>query len=113
MRIGLRILLGYFVIVAIAALLLGRVFVQEVKPGVRQAMEDTLGVSNDEGKATLRNTQRSWIEERNAECSRREGDSFFVNISCASDMTIRRSQFLQDRYRECVATGCQNSKLGG
>ncbi len=42
MRIGLRILLGYFLIVAIAALLLGRVFLQEVKPGVRQAMEDTL-----------------------------------------------------------------------
>ncbi|HLB84495.1 MAG TPA: two-component system sensor histidine kinase CreC, partial [Steroidobacteraceae bacterium] len=42
MRIGLRILLGYFVIVAIAATLLGRVFVQEVKPGVRQTMEDTL-----------------------------------------------------------------------
>jgi two-component system sensor histidine kinase CreC len=42
MRIGLRILLGYFVIVAIAAILLGRVFVQQVKPGVRQAMEDTL-----------------------------------------------------------------------
>lgn len=42
MRIGLRILLGYFVIVALAATLLGRVFVQQVKPGVRQAMEDTL-----------------------------------------------------------------------
>jgi two-component system, OmpR family, sensor histidine kinase CreC len=42
MRIGLRILLGYFLIVALAAFLLGRVFVQEVKPGVRQAMEDTL-----------------------------------------------------------------------
>ncbi|MEJ7746703.1 MAG: two-component system sensor histidine kinase CreC [Luteimonas sp.] len=42
MRIGLRILLGYFIIVALAALLVARVFVQEVKPGVRQAMEDTL-----------------------------------------------------------------------
>ncbi|MCM2336122.1 MAG: two-component system sensor histidine kinase CreC [Pseudomonas sp.] len=42
MKIGLRILLGYFVIVALAALLLARVFVAEVKPGVRQAMEDTL-----------------------------------------------------------------------
>jgi len=41
-RIGLRILLGYFVIVALAALLLGQVFLREVKPGVRQAMEDTL-----------------------------------------------------------------------
>jgi two-component system sensor histidine kinase CreC len=42
MRIGLRILLGYFVIVALATLILLRVFVQEVKPGVRQTMEDTL-----------------------------------------------------------------------
>ena len=42
MRIGLRVLLGTFAIVALAALLLGRVFVAEVKPGVRQAMEDTL-----------------------------------------------------------------------
>lgn len=42
MKIGLRIFLGYFVIVALAALLLAQVFVAEVKPGVRQAMEDTL-----------------------------------------------------------------------
>src|SRR6476619_3898057 len=42
MRIGLLIFLGYFAIVALAALLLARVFVAEVKPGVRQAMEDTL-----------------------------------------------------------------------
>ncbi|WP_407352272.1 two-component system sensor histidine kinase CreC [Luteimonas sp. R10] len=42
MRIGLRILLGYFAIVALAALLVAQVFVREVKPGVRQAMEDTL-----------------------------------------------------------------------
>jgi len=42
MRIGLRILLGYFLIVALAGFLLARVFVQEVKPGVRQAVEDTL-----------------------------------------------------------------------
>lgn len=42
MKIGLRVFLGYFLIVALAALLLARVFVAEVKPGVRQAMEDTL-----------------------------------------------------------------------
>lgn len=42
MKIGLRILLGYFAIVALAAFLLLQVFVQQVKPGVRQAMEDTL-----------------------------------------------------------------------
>ena len=42
MRIGLRILLGTFAIVAIAAILLTQVFVAQVKPGVRQAQEDTL-----------------------------------------------------------------------
>jgi two-component system sensor histidine kinase CreC len=42
MKIGLRIFLGYFLIVALAAWLLAQVFLGEVKPGVRQAMEDTL-----------------------------------------------------------------------
>jgi two-component system sensor histidine kinase CreC len=42
MRIGLRIFLGYFAIVALAGLIVTRVFVAQVKPGVRQAMEDTL-----------------------------------------------------------------------
>ena len=42
MKIGLRIFLGYFLIVAITGFLLAQVFVAQVKPGVRQAMEDTL-----------------------------------------------------------------------
>lgn len=42
MRIGLRIFFGFFFIVGLATVLTLRVFVQEVKPGVRQAMEDTL-----------------------------------------------------------------------
>lgn len=42
MRLALRIFLGYFLIVALAAWLVLRVFVGEIKPGVRQAMEDTL-----------------------------------------------------------------------
>ncbi|VWC23429.1 two-component system sensor histidine kinase CreC [Burkholderia metallica] len=42
MHIGLRIFFGFFLIVGLAALITLRVFVQEVKPGVREAMEDTL-----------------------------------------------------------------------
>ena len=42
MKIGLRIFLGYFLIVGLAGFFVMRVFVDEVKPGVRQAMEDTL-----------------------------------------------------------------------
>lgn len=39
MRIGMRLLLGYFLIVAIAAWFVLSIFVQEVKPGVRRATE--------------------------------------------------------------------------
>lgn len=42
MRLGLRLFLGVFLIVGIAAFFVMRVFVGEVKPGVRQAMEATL-----------------------------------------------------------------------
>ena len=42
MRLGLRLFLGFFLIVGVAAFFVMRVFVDEVKPGVRQAMEATL-----------------------------------------------------------------------
>ncbi|KRG68058.1 two-component system sensor histidine kinase CreC [Pseudoxanthomonas dokdonensis] len=42
MRLGLRLLLGLFLIVGLATFFVMRVFVNEVKPGVRQALESTL-----------------------------------------------------------------------
>ncbi|MEA9911466.1 two-component system sensor histidine kinase CreC [Xanthomonas campestris pv. raphani] len=42
MRLGLKLFLGFFLIVGLAAFFVMRVFVNEVKPGVRQAMESTL-----------------------------------------------------------------------
>lgn len=42
MKISLKIFLGYFLLVGLAAWFVLNVFVDEVKPGVRQAMEDTL-----------------------------------------------------------------------
>lgn len=42
MRIGMRLLLGYFLIVAVAAWFVLNIFLQEIKPGVRRAMEGTL-----------------------------------------------------------------------
>lgn len=39
MRLGLKVLLGFFLIVALAAYLLLDTFLQEVKPGVKQGME--------------------------------------------------------------------------
>lgn len=42
MKIAWRVLLSYFVIGAIAALILGQVFLEQVKPAVRQTTEDAL-----------------------------------------------------------------------
>jgi two-component system sensor histidine kinase CreC len=42
MRIGMRLLLGYFLIVAVAAWFVLSIFLKEVKPGVRRATEGTL-----------------------------------------------------------------------
>src|SRR5687768_12572520 len=52
MKIGLRIFLGYFLIVGFAAFFVMRVIVEEVKPGVRQAMEASL-VDTANALATL------------------------------------------------------------
>lgn len=41
-NISLKIFLGYFLLVGLAAWFVLNIFVEEVKPGVRQAMEDTL-----------------------------------------------------------------------
>ena len=42
MRIGLRLLLGFFLILGLALFVVLRVFIAEVKPGARLAMEDSL-----------------------------------------------------------------------
>ena len=42
MRIGLRLLLGFFLILGVALAVVLNVFLQEVKPGTRLAMEDSL-----------------------------------------------------------------------
>jgi len=63
------------------------------------------------GAVALKKGQLAWIEERDSSCSKRDNQEFFVNLNCATRKTISRAQFLQDRYRECVSSGCQNSKL--
>ena len=64
-----------------------------------------------DGKKILKANQLAWMNDRNSNCSRRDAGGFFVNLDCATNTTIKRSQFLQDRVRECASSGCQNSKL--
>lgn len=84
---------------------------QQADNDLNKAFQQLNGKLNAEGKAALKSGQRDWIESRNADCSRREDDAFYVNLRCATDTTIERTRFLQDRYRECVSSGCRNSQL--
>ena len=63
------------------------------------------------GKQKLKSGQLAWIANRNQNWSKREASGLYVNLDCATQTTIERAQFLQDRVRECVSAGCQNSKL--
>ena len=66
---------------------------------------------NAEGKSRLKRGQLAWIRARNAQCSESRDNEFLVNLRCATDTTRERLQFLQDRHRECVSSGCRNSML--
>jgi uncharacterized protein YecT (DUF1311 family) len=62
-------------------------------------------------KKALKSSQLAWISDRNSRCSETRGNSFLVGLDYAATTTIKRSQFLQDRLRECNSSGCQNIKL--
>lgn len=64
------------------------------------------------GKELLKQGQLSWIKARNNKCSKEDESGFFVNLTCANDMTADRLAFLKERERECTSTGCVESKLG-
>ncbi len=66
---------------------------------------------NAEGRKKLKKGQIAWMRKRDSNCSRHEGNDFFVNLDCATSTTIKRSQFLQNRIRECKSAGCLNSRL--
>ncbi|HZR38281.1 MAG TPA: lysozyme inhibitor LprI family protein [Nevskia sp.] len=63
------------------------------------------------GKAALKRGQLAWIKSRNEQCSMKDDHGFWVNLDCATQTTIARTQFLQDRNRECASAGCMPSKL--
>ena len=62
------------------------------------------------GRDTLKTSQLAWLHTRDA-CSKHEADAFYVDLSCATQTTISRTRFLQDRLRECLSAGCMNSRL--
>lgn len=63
------------------------------------------------GRQLLKQSQIRWIHERDEDCSYYDDRGFFVNLNCATNTTIERAHFLADRKRECVSSGCMNSRL--
>ncbi|MDO4768994.1 MAG: lysozyme inhibitor LprI family protein [Brachymonas sp.] len=89
---------------------LNKVYVEADKE-LNARYKELMPFLDSSGKSALKRGQLAWIRQRNNECSRREGNNFFVNLDCAARQTIERVQFLQDRLRECKSSGCLNSRL--
>lgn len=89
---------------------LNKIYVEADKE-LNDKYRDLVSLLDSAGKAALKKGQIAWIKQRNSQCSRRDADGFFVNLDCATQQTISRVQFLQDRVRECKSSGCLNSKL--
>jgi uncharacterized protein YecT (DUF1311 family) len=64
-------------------------------------------------QASLRTGQLAWIKQRDQACSEEKPNGYYVNLTCAVEMTQQRQTFLKERQRECSSTGCVDSKLGG
>lgn len=64
-----------------------------------------------DGRHVLKNRQQSWIRYRNDTCTLYSDQNAFINMQCAYEATVEKTQFLQDRLRECKSVGCLNSKL--
>lgn len=63
-------------------------------------------------QATLRRTQRTWVAGRNSDCSEQDSKlGTVISMGCAVDKTTSRTNFLNDRLRECLSSGCQPAKL--
>lgn len=84
---------------------------QEADKELNAAYKKLQGQLDSKGKAALKAGQLSWIEARNTNCSRLDTTGFYVNLDCATNTTVERLRFIQDRSRECSSSGCQNSKL--
>lgn len=84
---------------------------QEADAELNRNYQSLRKMLNAEERKILKRGQIQWIKARDNNCSRHEGDSFFVNLDCATNTTIKRSQFLQDRIRECKSSGCLKSRL--
>ena len=66
---------------------------------------------NPAAQVKLRDLQRAWIAQRNSACVGHDEKGPLVYTDCAVQMTTERTNFLNDRLRECATSGCRVSAL--
>ncbi|MES1152471.1 MAG: lysozyme inhibitor LprI family protein [Dongia sp.] len=62
-------------------------------------------------KSILKKSEAAWMKSRNGDCGKTDSDGYYVDLSCAVETTNKRTQFLQDRFAECDAGGCDDARL--
>ncbi|WP_424951532.1 lysozyme inhibitor LprI family protein [Deinococcus sp.] len=66
---------------------------------------------------TLRYSQDFWVGRRALDCwvayggPEHDGAGYYIDDVCFLKSTISRINFLNNRYRECLTSGCQPAKL--
>src|SRR5262249_21919345 len=70
---------------------------------LNDAYQKLVGKLNAEGKQSLKTAQLAWIDARTKDCTEGRADAILVDLDCATRTTVERTQFLNERYRECVS----------
>jgi len=83
----------------------------ETDKKLNESYKKLMAKLDKEGKELLKKGQLLWIEKRNTQCSINDEKGFFVNLECAINITKERTNFLDDRYKECTTGKCMNDKL--
>ena len=66
---------------------------------------------NADGRAALKKSELAWIKTRNGKCTESRSNDILVDLDCTVEQTVSRTNWLNDRLRECSASGCMNEKL--
>ena len=78
---------------------------------INDAYKKLKNLLSEKDKKTLRIAELAWINKRNTECRINESEQMNVDVKCATDLTIKRTNFIKDRIRECASIGCISFKL--
>jgi uncharacterized protein YecT (DUF1311 family) len=84
---------------------------QQADADLNVAYRQLVGHLDADARAVLRKHQLQWMAERNVSCSMRKDGAFYVDLDCATRVTIDRTRFLRERVRECVGAGCVIGRL--